>query len=72
MANHHKPLIIPFWKERRGRNGKIVSTKTFAATGSSFLQFWGSYGEVAGYAPSDVLMPRAVLEADGGFELTLK
>ena len=72
MGHHHKPMIIPFWKERRGRNGKIVATKTFAATGSSFLEFWGSYGEVSGYAPSDVLMPRAVIGADGSFELTLK
>ena len=65
-------MIIPFWKQRRGRHGEIRATKTFAAAGSSFLETWGSYGEVAGYAPGDVLMPRAVLGADGSFELTLK
>ena len=43
-----------------------------AAAGSSFLDTWGSYAEVAGYAPTDVLMPRVVLDRDGSSELTLK
>ena len=71
MGHHHKPMIIPFWKQRRGQHG-IKAVKTFAACGSSFLDTWGSYAEVAGYAPSDVLMPRAVLGKHGDFELTLK
>lgn len=72
MGHHHQAMTIAFWKERRGARGRIRSVKTFAATGTSFLEFWGSYGEVQGFAPSDVLMPRAVIGADGSFELTLK
>lgn len=71
MGHHHKPMIIPFWKERRGEHG-MKAIKTIAATGSSFLDLYGSYGEVFGYAPSDVLMPRCVLDKDGGWEVTLR
>lgn len=71
MGHLHKPMIIPFWKERRGQNG-IRSVKTIAALGSSFLENWGSYGEVAGYTAGDVLMPRCVLEKNGSWEVTLR
>lgn len=71
MGHHHQAMIIPFWKERRGKGG-VGQVKVIAACGSSFLDTWGSYAEVAGYAPSDVLMPRVVLDRDGSSELTLK
>ena len=71
MGHLHQPMIIPFWKERRGRNG-VRAVKTIAAHGSSFMETWGSYGEVSGYGPSDVLMPRIVLEKDGKWEVTLR
>lgn len=71
MGHHHQSMIIPFFKERRNKKG-VGHVKTMAACGSSFLDTWGSYAEVAGYAPSDVLMPRVVLGRDGSSELTLK
>ncbi len=71
MGHLHQPMIIPFWKQRRGKDG-IKAVKTVAAMGSSFLDTWGGYAEVAGYSPTDVLMPRAVLNVDGSWELTLK
>lgn len=71
MGHHHQAMVIPFFKERRGKHG-VGHVKTIAACGSSFLDTWGSYAEVAGYAPSDVLMPRVVLDRDGSSELTLK
>jgi hypothetical protein len=71
MGHLHQPMIIPFWKERRGVNG-IQSVKTIAALGSSFMENWGSYGEVAGYTAGDVLMPRVVLDKNGGWEVTLR
>jgi hypothetical protein len=71
MGHHHKAIVLPFWKERRGRE-RPVDLKTVAAAGSSFLDTWGSYGEVSGFSPSDVLMPRIVLERDGSWEVTLK
>ena len=71
MGHLHRPMIIPFWKQRRGKHG-IRAVKTIAALGSSFLETIGSYAEVAGYSMSDVLMPRCVLGKDGSWELTLK
>lgn len=71
MGHLHQALIIPFWKERRGVNG-LKAFKTVAARGTSFMDSWGNYGEVAGFAPADVLMPRCVLDKTGGWEVTLR
>ncbi len=64
-------MVIPFWKERRGVNG-IRSVKTIAALGSSFMENWGSYGEVSGYTAGDVLMPMCRLDKGGGWEVSLR
>jgi hypothetical protein len=71
MGHLHQALLIPFFKERRGQGG-VRAVKTVAATGSSFLETWGSYGEVAGYGPSDVLMPLCVLDTQGGWEVKIR
>lgn len=71
MGHHHQSMILPGWKERRGEKG-IRGVKYVAASGTSFLDLWGSYGEVAGFGPSDVMMPRIVLDDDGGWEVTLR
>lgn len=67
----HQALLIPFFKERRGARG-VRAVKTVAACGTSFLETWGSYGEVSGYGPSDVLMPRIVLEKNGKWEVSIR
>ena len=71
MGHLHQAMIIPFFKERRGPSG-IRAVKAIGAMGSSFLDLWGSYGEVSGYGPGDVIMPRCVLDRDGGWEVTLR
>lgn len=71
MGHLHQPMIIPAWKTERS-GGKVKLRKCFGALGSSFLETWGTYGEVAGFQAHDVLMPRTVLTSDGGYELTLK
>jgi hypothetical protein len=72
MGHHHQSMVIPHFKLVASPEHGLRSKKVIAASGSSFLDMWGSYGETAGYGPSDVLMPRTVLTKDGGFELTLK
>lgn len=71
MGHLHQPMVIPMWKERRGVNG-IRSVKCIGALGSSFLENWGSYGEVSGYTASDVMMPRVVITRGGRWEMTLR
>jgi len=71
MGHLHQPMIIPDWKERR-HGKKVVAKKCIGALGSSFLETWGSYCEVAGYGMSDVLMPMVTLEADGKWEMRLR
>uniref|UniRef100_A0A6M3J6G1 Putative DNA repair exonuclease n=1 Tax=viral metagenome TaxID=1070528 RepID=A0A6M3J6G1_9ZZZZ len=73
MGHLHQPLIMPAWKEVRDtRQREVRLKKCVGAVGSSFLRTWGTYGEVAGYHANDVLMPRAILEPNGKWEVTLK
>ncbi len=73
MGHLHRALIAPMWKQHRDPdNQRIVLRKCFGAISTSFLETWGTYGEVAGYAAHDVLMARCVLTPDGKSELTLK
>lgn len=71
MGHLHQAMLIPMFKERRGEHG-IRAVKAIAAAGSSFLDLWGSYGEVSGYGPGDVIMPMCVLDRDGGWEVRLR
>lgn len=71
MGHLHQAMIIPFFKERRGEHG-VKAVRVVAAMGSSFLETWGSYGEVMGFGPSDVVMPCCTLERAGGWEVRIR
>jgi hypothetical protein len=73
MGHLHQAVILPDWREVRERGRRRVRLeKIIGAIGTSFLETWGTYGEVAGYKPGDVMMARAVVEADGHWEVTLR
>ena len=73
IGHVHRPLDTVMWKQVRDRaHRRIVLKKCYGAIGSSFLEFFASYGEVAGFSGHDVVMPRIVLTPDGKSELTLK
>lgn len=72
MGHLHQPLVMPFWKERRGANQKIVMQKCIAALGSSFMDTYNTYAEVAGFGGHDVLMPCAELEPNGKWQMSLR
>ena len=73
MGHLHQPLIMPAWKQYRDpKSQKIQLQKVIGALGSSFLETWGTYAEVAGFAAHDVLMPCAHLEPNGHWEVILK
>lgn len=73
MGHLHNPMIIPMWREiRNSEDRSVILQKSMGGVGSSFLDTWGTYGEISGFRPHDVMMPRAVLEKSGGWELTLK
>lgn len=73
MGHVHQPLVIWTWKEERdAARQRIKPKKVIGVVGSSFMDLWGSYGELAGFGAGDVAMARAVLGADGGWEVTLR
>lgn len=51
---------------------RIVDRKVAMAMSSSFLEYFGSYAEVAGMSPSDLIMARTTIEAAGRWELTIR
>jgi hypothetical protein len=72
VGHVHDCLVL--WDWRQQRKGKTIKLQKIAGCiSSSFLDYWGTYAETAGLAPSDTMMARAVLEPTGGkWELTLK
>ena len=73
MGHLHQPMVMPMWKQyREGKSQRIALQKVIGAVGSSFLETWATYGEVAGYAAHDVLMACAELEANGKWQVNLR
>lgn len=71
MGHLHQGLIMPAWREYRDGRGHIKLQKRMGAIGTSFLETYGTYAEVAGFHSHDVMMARAVLEPNGHWQLTL-
>ena len=73
MGHVHQPLVMPLWKEVRDpKTQRIKAVKAIGAVGSSFMDLWGSYGEIAGYGASDVLMACTRIEKAGGWAVQLR
>lgn len=72
MGHLHQGMVLPGWRMERDGKGNMRLKKIMGMIGTSFLDYFGSYGEVMGLTASDVLMGRVVLDQDGGFEVTLK
>lgn len=72
LVGHLHDVVLLFdWRERR-KNKKIVLEKFAGVMSSSFLEYWGTYAETAGLAPSDTMMARVILEPNGKWEVTLR
>jgi Calcineurin-like phosphoesterase len=72
MGHLHQAMVLPGWRMERDNKGGIRLKKIMGMIGTSFLDYFGSYGEVMGLTAGEVLMGRVVLTQDGGFEVTLK
>lgn len=71
VGHLHDCMMTFDWREeRKGR--RIILEKYAGVMSSSFLSYWGTYAEVAGLAPSDTMMWRAVLEPNGHWGLTVR
>jgi hypothetical protein len=69
----HLHESIQLWKTHRIQlPDRVVDRKIAGAMSSSFLEYFGTYGEVGGMNPSDIIMARIVLESDGKWMLTVR
>lgn len=72
LCGHLHDVVLLFdWRERR-KEKKIILEKYAGVMSSSFLDYWGTYAEVAGLAPSDTMMARVILEPNKHWEVTLR
>jgi len=72
LVGHLHDVVLLFdWREKR-QNKKIRLEKFAGVMSSSFLEYWGTYAETAGMAPSDTMMARCILEPSGKWEITLR
>ena len=74
LVGHLHDAMVKFdWRivRKEGCND-IHMQKTCGVMSSSFLSHWGTYAEVAGLSPNDILMGRIVLEPSGKWEVTLR
>jgi hypothetical protein len=74
LVGHLHDALTKFkWRvERKSGHNDIHMQKVAGAMSSSFLSHFGTYAEVAGMSPSDILMARCVLDPTGKWELTLR
>ena len=69
LGHLHDVLSTFDWRVVRDKNDKIILKKQGGAMSSSFLEFWGTYGEVGGLNPSDVMMACATVFPSGHWRL---
>lgn len=76
VGHLHDAFNIYDWREvRRVRpSGEkyMDLMKIGGAMSSSFLDHYGTYGEVLGCAPSDTMMARVIVYPKGGWEVTMR
>ena len=68
----HDVVLLVDWRQRRSGKGRMVLDKIAGVMSSSFQSYWNSYAEEAGLAPSDTMMARVQIEADGGWGVELR
>lgn len=71
VGHLHDALLLWMWKRYRKGN-RVRLQKRAVGMSSSFLEFWGTYAEVAGLPASDTMMVRCVLEPSGHWEVTMR
>ncbi len=73
VGHLHTGLVVHGVRKIRvpGQN-RITFQKRIGCMSSSFLEYFGSYGEVAGMSASDLMMAKATLYKDGKWGVTLR
>ena len=73
LVGHLHDVLMTFdWRVARDNQDRIVLRKQCGAMSSSFLEFWGTYGEVGGMNPADVMMACATIMPDKHWRLAFQ
>jgi hypothetical protein len=73
VGHLHQGMMM--WSTRRDHDAatnKVVDKKVAGAMSSSFLDYFGGYGEVAGMSPNDIIMARIDLTPDGKWAINVR
>lgn len=71
-VGHLHDTICKYYRRQVHAAGEIKLEKYCAVMSSSFLDFWGTYAEVAGMEPNGLDMWRLKLSPDGSWSMTIK
>lgn len=73
MGHLHQSNVIELTAQRFDAERRTMELRhSWAAMGSSFLAHHGSYADIAGYRPTKVKMPLAILTPNGKWTVSLK
>ena len=68
----HEAFCTTGWHSRRDhKKNCLTSEKYYVLSASSFMDFWGSYAEVAGYTSGGLLMPLLLVQSNGKFRVEM-
>lgn len=70
VGHLHEFMTRYYSRKERAPDGSIKMVKVGGAMSSSFLQYWGTYAEVANMQASPLMMARCILYPDGKWEMT--
>ena len=73
LSGHiHNAHVYPVWRSRRDESGqKMWHEKCYVVSASHFLNFYGTYAEVAGCTYSGLMMPVVHVRADGRYRVEI-
>jgi predicted MPP superfamily phosphohydrolase len=72
LVGHLHDFMMTSSVRQKQINGEIILEEYAGAMSSSFLEHFGTYAEAAMLAPGTIKMWRAVLEADGRWDMTAR
>jgi hypothetical protein len=72
IGHLHTPMLEFMARKRLQSDGTIKLIKCGAAMSSSFLEYWGGYGEVMNLNTAPLMMAKADIEPNGHWQLTLR
>jgi len=71
LSGHLHRTLMSTGVHNRRTGDRMEARKYYCVSGTSFLEFYGSYAEIAGFKVSKLIMPLIIVRADGTFRVEI-